>query len=155
MQGPNPGGLAVAAVVLATLAIGVWFFLLRGDGAATSEFLAAHERFVAAEQTAEGAMAQVERFLELEEFNATINAQRVVMQHQAAVFEGLSNEEGGGDTRLATEAAAASTFVLNALDGYAAAILDRRLADAASAVVEMQGGVADLDRVAAEWKKLH
>jgi hypothetical protein len=144
----------VAAVVVVALVVGVWFFVLRGDGGATSQFLAAHDRFVAATQASQDALAQVERFAELETFDATVNTERIVMHHQLAVFDRLAKEQSGDDARLASEASAAGVDVLVALDSYAAAVLDRRLLDAAFSKVQMQTGVAKLDAVAAEWKKL-
>jgi len=155
MQGPDPAVLVVAAIVVVALVAGVWFFLLRGDGGATSTFIAAHDRFVAAEQASETALAQVERFTELEDFNATVNKERQVMLHQLAVFDRLAQEESGDNARLASEASAASTGVLTSLDTYAAAVLNRRLGDASYSAVQMQAGVATLNSVADEWKKLH
>jgi hypothetical protein len=144
--------LVIAAVIVITLAVGIWFFLLRGGG--TSEFLAAHERFVAAEQTAEGAMAEVERYGELETFDATIATQRTIMLRQTTVLQRLASEEGGDDARLAAAAADAATKVLESLDSYGAAVLDRSLSVAAIAVIQMRGGIAELDAVVAEWKNL-
>ncbi len=152
MQGPPPEVLVIAAVIVITLAVGIWFFLLRGGG--TSEFLAAHERVVAAEQAAEAAMTEVELFSELETFDATINTQRTVMLRQITVFNRLASEEGGDDARLATEASAAAVTVLESLDTYAAAVLGRSLSAAAFAVVQMRDGVAALDAVVTEWKNL-
>jgi hypothetical protein len=144
--------LLVAGVVVVTLAVGIWFFLLRGGG--TNEFLSAHERFVAAEQAAEAAMAEVELFGDLETFNATIGAQRTVMSRQVAVFDRLAGEEGGDEARLATEASAAAVKVLQALDTYASSVMERHLADAAFGLVQMRDGIATLDAVVAEWKNL-
>ncbi len=142
----------MAGVIVVTLAVGIWFFLLRGGG--TSEFLDAHERFVASEQAAEAAMAEVERFGELETFNAAIDTQRAAMSRQVTIFNRLAAEEGGEDARLATDASAAAVTVLEALGTYASAVLGRHLADAAFALVQMRDGVAALDAVVAEWKNL-
>ncbi|MSO79619.1 MAG: hypothetical protein EXQ79_08425 [Acidimicrobiia bacterium] len=151
-QGPPPEVLAIGAVIIITLAVGIWFFLLRGGG--TSEFVTAHERFVAAEQVAEGAVAQVELFSDLEAFDATIDAQRTVMLRQVTIFNRLATEEGGDDARLASEASAAAVKVLESLDSYASAVLARSLGDAVVSSVHMRDGMAELDAVVAEWENL-
>ena len=139
MQGPPPEVLVLAVVIAITLVVGIWFFLLRGSG--TSE-------------ASEQAMTEVERFGELETFDTTIATQRMVMLRQITVYNRLASEESGDDARLATDASAAAQKVLESLDAYAAAVLNRRLTDAAFELVQMRDGLAALDAVVTEWKNL-
>ena len=104
MQPPELNVIVLVVIVVLTVAIGGWYFLLRGSGQ-QSEFLRAHDRFVAAEHDAEAAMAKVTRFIELEEFDATVLAQIKVMEHQAAVFKRLAGEGDDEEARLADKAA--------------------------------------------------
>lgn len=144
--------LVIAAVIVITLVVGIWFFLLRGGG--TNEFLTAHERVVTAVDAAEGAFSEVELFSELETFDATISTQRGVLKQQLATFDRLASEKSGDDARLATDASTATVKVLVSLDSYAAGVLDRRLADAAFSLVQMREGLAALDAAVAEWENL-
>jgi hypothetical protein len=155
MQPPAPNVIVLVVIVVLTIAVGGWYFLLRDSGQ-QSEFLRAHERFVAAERAAEAAMPKVTRFIELEEFDATVLAQIEVMERQAGVFQRLVREGDDEEAQLAEEAAAATDRVITATKAYSYALLRRppRLAQVSAAVVEMQAGVVELDRLAAEWNKL-
>ena len=147
--------MTLSAAVVVSLVVVVWFVALRGNGAATSEFIAAHDRFVAAERKVEAATGDVQRFLELDEFKAVVDTQLVVMEHQHAVLERIAAGEDGETKDLADQSVAQAARVITAANTHADAIIrTRRLSDAAAAIAEMQAGVAELDRLAAEWKKL-
>ncbi|MEX0663948.1 MAG: hypothetical protein WD598_04140 [Acidimicrobiia bacterium] len=149
---PAFNAIVLVIILVVAVAVGAWYFLLRGGE--QSEFLRAHERFVAAEHVAEDAMPKVTRFIELEEFDATVLAQIDVMERQAEVFQRLADEGDDEKAQQAQEAAAAAERVITATRAYSYALLRRRLTQTAAAVVEMQAGVVELDRLATEWNNL-
>ena len=155
MHGPNPTALAVAALVVVSLAVGVWFFLLRGADAATGEFLTAHDRVVAAERAAEAAAGGVQRFLELPRYEALVNDQISVMERQDAIFLRLARQEDGERAQLAAQASHQTQLVIMAAGDYRESLTHTyRLSDTAVATTDMRGGVTAIDRLAAEWKRL-
>lgn len=148
---PSVNLVVLIAVIVLTVAAGGWYFLLRGNGQ-QGEFLRAHEKVVAAERVAERAIHEITRFLELEAFDATVQAQLEVMERQANVFRRLAAEGGDEEARLAEEAVVATQRVIDSTRAYADSLVQRRLAQNAAAMVEMQAGVAELDRIATEWE---
>ena len=150
-QPPSVNLVVLIAAVVLTVAIGGWYLFLRGGGQ-QSEFLRAHERVVAAERVAEDAIKGITRFLQLEAFDATVQAQIEVMERQANVFRRLAEEGGDEEAQLAEEAVAATERLVDWTLEYTSSLLDRQLAKNAAAIVGMQAAVVELDRIAAEWE---
>jgi hypothetical protein len=150
-QPPSLSLVVLIIVVVLTVAIGGWYFFLRNAGQ-QSEFLRAHERVVAAERIAEAAINDITRFLDLEAFDATVQTQIKVMQRQAKVFRRLAQTGGDDEARLADEALVVTERVINSTRAYSYSLVRRRLAQNAGAIVDMQAGVVELDRIAAEWE---
>jgi hypothetical protein len=149
---PTPpfAAIALGLAVVLTIAIGVWYFLLRGGGG--SEFVTALDRFVAAERAAEAAQEDVTRFVELEEFYDAVIKQLGAMERQALVFDRIAAETDGERGELADDAVAAADMVIENTRAYLDAMLRRRLAQVRQVVAEMKAGVVELERVAAEWQ---
>jgi hypothetical protein len=74
------------------------------------------------------------------------------MERQVNVFRRLAAEGGEEEARLAEEAVVATQRVIDSTRAYAYSLVRRRLAQNAAAMVEMQAGVAELDRIATEWE---
>ncbi len=153
MHGPSPAVIGLAVAVVVSLAVVVWFVALRGSGP-TSAFLAAHDRFVASAQKYQAATGDIQRALELDEFKVVVDKQLVALKHQRAVFKRVADEEDGTAKGIADLSVAQADRVITAVDVGAAGIIRRRLSEFGVASSELQAGLVELDRLAAEWKKL-
>jgi hypothetical protein len=140
--------------MLLTLVLAGWFLLVRG-GAGTREFVRATERFVAAGHTAEEAIQDITRFAELDQFDVTVRAEIDRMGRQAAVFRRLATDGDGEEARLAERAVTEADRVIAATGAYHDALVqtNKPLSQAAAAIVEMQAGMVELDRIADEWER--
>jgi len=143
----------IAAVVVLTVAVAGWF-LLRGHGP-SSEFIVAHDRFVGAAHDVEAAEGKVRRFLDLSTFQATVDNRIAVMRKEAAIFLRLSRDEGDNAASIAKEAAQTSSRALTAIYAYQDAIQrTHNLSAANSSITQLEAQLAELDRLAQEWKDL-
>ncbi len=153
MHGPSPALIGIAVAVVVSLVVLVWFVALRGGGG-TSEFIVAQERFVAAARKVEAASSEIQRALQLDAYKKVVDAQLVAMKHQDAVIERIAAEEDGTKRDIAVLSNVQTDRVIQAVDVGAAGIIRRRLSEFAIANSEMQAGLTELERLAAEWKKL-
>ena len=145
----------MAAGLVLLVAVAGWFLFLRGGSGPSGEFLTAHDRFVGAAHRVVDAQNHVERYLQLSDFKATVDAAIVVMLRQSTVFKRLADSESGQARTIASQAYDDTVRALAAVNTYADAIVRTlKIADAQNALNALQVEVTNLDRQAAAWKKL-
>jgi hypothetical protein len=140
--------------VLATLFGGYWF-LLRGGGGSSDAFLKAEERVTAAARTVPESAAAVQRFLELETFNAAIDEQLVVIRAETEKLAKVAGQSEGDAAVIARNAVDAATRITTSTVSYRDAItVSGDLADADAALLDIKASIAKLEQQARAWKKL-
>ena len=151
---PSPRILIAGLLVLATLFGGYWF-LLRAGGESPDAFLKAEERIAAAARTVPESAADVQRFLELEAFNAAIDEQLIVIRAETAKLRKVARESDGDAAVIARNSVDASTRIATSTVSYRDAIIvSGDLADADAARLDIEASTAKLEQQARAWKKL-
>jgi hypothetical protein len=141
-------------LVLATLFGGYWF-LFRGGGESSDAFLKAEKRVAAAARTVPESAAAVQRFLELETFNAAINEQLIIIRAETAKLRKVARESDGDAAAIARNSVDAATRIATSAVSYRDAIIvSGDLADADAARLDIEASIAELEQQARAWKKL-
>jgi len=141
-------------LVLATLAGGYWF-LFRGSTATSDAFLQANERVTAAARAVPESAAAVQRYLELETFDAAVEAQLVVIRAETEKLRKIAQDSEGDAATIADDAVAAATRITTSTVSYRDAIaVSGDLADADAARLDIEASIAKLEQQARAWKKL-
>jgi len=142
-------------LVVATLVAAAWWFAGRGAGAPDQDFASVEQRFVGAARAIPQATAGVQRFLDLDEFNARVDAQAIVIQTSMAEFSTIADEEDGEASDLARGAVADGERALRAITQFRAAITTSNdLADARQALDDLDAEVDDIETKVRKWKSL-
>jgi hypothetical protein len=150
-------GNALLVVILVTisLAIGAWYFLLRGSSAPSPAFIRASDRFTTSVQASLDAEKNVRRMLELANFDATIHASFVEMQRDIAIFQRLAHTESGEAATIANASATTAIHAVHAMYLYEGAVINsRNLNDAEAARAQLTGFLTAINVQADRWKKL-
>ncbi|MEX2255908.1 MAG: hypothetical protein WEC34_10775 [Acidimicrobiia bacterium] len=154
-RGGRGRALVIGILVIATLVVGFWWFLGRGDGAPAGDFVSVEKRFVAAAAAVHETPNVVHRFRELDEFNAALDAQAFVMQQSLEEFNRIAAEEEGDAATIAHSAAAASEEALREVSSFRDAIVTTNdLADAQDALERLDAIVVELDAKVKQWRRL-
>ncbi len=152
--GPSPRVLIAVALVLVTLVGGYWF-LLRPGSAPSGDFAQAEEKIVTAAAQVPAAGAEVHRFLQLEPFYVAVQAQLVIIDRGTLKLRKVAKDSDGSAAIIAGKAATASTRISSAVTAYRTAITNSfNLADAQTALVDLESSVSTLEQQARAWKKL-
>jgi hypothetical protein len=146
--------LIAGALVVATLVGGYWFFL-RGDATAAGDFIQSERRVAAAGRVIPEAGSQVQRFLQLEPFNVTVDEQLAIIRAETAKLQRMADGSEGDEAAIARAAVAAATRLVTSAESYRRAITRSfDIADAEAAHVELDRAIAKLERQARAWKNL-
>jgi hypothetical protein len=140
--------------VAISLAIGAWYFLLRGSSAPSPAFIQAGDRFTASVQSTLDAEQRVQRQLDLATFDATLQASFVEMRRDIAVFNRLARSESGEAAAIASSAANAGVHAVHTMYLYEAGVIKNHLADAEAARAQLTGFMNAVSAAADRWKKL-
>jgi hypothetical protein len=103
----------LAALVLATVGAGAWYFLLRAEPT-SDEFVRAESQYVTAARGYLGAVDGLHTFSGLPALGQQLAAATPVMSKQVAVFERLAGNRSGRAAELARAAATAGTSGVDA-----------------------------------------
>jgi hypothetical protein len=142
-------------LVVATLLVAGWWFMGRGTGAPGQDFASVEQRFVTAARAIPATTAVVQRFLDLDEFNAQVDAQAFVLQTSMAEFTTIAEEEDGEASDLARDAVTNGERALRAITRFRAAITTSNdLVDAQRALDDLGAEVDDLEAKVKKWNNL-
>ncbi len=147
--------MIVGVLVVATLVFAGWWFMGRGESAPGMDFASVEARFVAAARAIPETTAVVQRYRDLEEFNARVDEQAFVMQVSMAEFTTIAEEEDGEASDLARGAVENGERALRAITRFRAAITTSNdLVDAERALGDLDEEVDDLETKLQQWNQL-
>jgi hypothetical protein len=148
-------GIVIGVLVVATLLFAGWWFMGRGSSTPGKDFTSVEHRFVAAARAIPATTGLVQRFLDLDDFNAQVDAQALVMQTSMAEFTTIAEEEDGEASDLARGAVKNGERALRAITRFRAAITTSNdLVDAQSALDDLSEEVDDLEGKLEQWNNL-
>jgi hypothetical protein len=150
----GPRNILVAAALVLTVAVGGWYFVLRGSGEPSGDFLRAEHSFVDAAREIPVAAANVQRMLDLPAFDKVFDSSIAEMQAQLAVFDRLSRDEEGQARSVAKQSASFAQIAVTSAQQFRTALFRSRVSDAKSAKDQLEGALAALEENSADWKKL-
>jgi hypothetical protein len=146
--------LIAGALVVATLVGGYWLFL-RGDASATGDFVRSERTVTDAARVIPEAGSQVQRFLQLEPFNVTVDAQLAIIRTEIAKLQRIADESEGDEAAIASKAVAAATRLTTSAESYRQAITRSfDISDAEAARVDLERSITQLEQQARAWKRL-
>jgi hypothetical protein len=147
--------IIVGILVVATLLAAGWWFMGRGSTAPGKDFASVEHRFVTAARAIPATTGLVQRFLDLDEFNAEVDAQAFVLQTSMAEFTTIAEEEEGDASELARDAVTNGERALRAITRFRAAITTSNdLVAAQSALDDLGEEVDDLETKLEQWNNL-
>ncbi len=142
------------ALVVATLVGGYWFFL-RGDASAAGDFIQSEQKVTTAARVIPEAGAQVQRFLQLEPFNVTVDEQLAIIRAETAKLQRIADDSEGDEDTIARAAVAAATRLVTSAESYRMAITRSfDIADAEAARIDLERSITKLEQQARAWKNL-
>jgi len=147
--------IIVGILLVATLVAAGWWFMGRGSTAPGKDFASVEHRFVTAARAIPATTGVVTRFLDLDEFNAEVDAQATVMQVSMAEFAAIAEAEDGEASELARGAVIDGERALRAITRFRGAITTSNdLVDAQKALEDLGEEVDDLEAKVAQWNNL-
>ena len=146
----RPWWIALALVL--TLVVAAWYFVLR-DSEASSVFVRASERYIAAVERIRGGAVDISRFLDLPVYDDMVDRQVQIIDKQTKVFERLARTEDGEAARIARDAADAAKRGRLAAFWYSESVINRKLTIATRADGELGAAMADLRLLITQWEQ--
>lgn len=141
--------------MIATIAAGAWWFVGRGDSAPGVDFASVEQRFASAAAAVHETPLVVQRFRELDQFNAALDEQAFVMQRSLEEFDRIASEEEGSAAAIARDALVTGQKALRAVSSFRDAIVTTfDLTDAQDALERLDAVVVDLDAKVEQWQQL-
>jgi hypothetical protein len=146
----------VALVVLGILTVGVagWYFVLRGGGEPSGEFVRAEQTYVTAAREISAAAAAVQRQSDIDAFGVALRGSIFNMHAQLEVFRGLARDAEGKAAEIAQDAADNASLGISAAGIFGDALARNRLAAAKGALQQLDDAIKDLEAASTRWKKL-
>jgi hypothetical protein len=145
----------IGILVLLTVALAGYWFMGRGESAPGTDFPSVEGRFVSAARAIPETTAVVQRFLDLDKFNAEVDAHAFVLQTSMAEFTAIADEEDGEASELAREAVTNGERALKAISRFRAAITTSNdLVDAQRALDDLNDEVEDVEAKLDKWNQL-
>lgn len=127
----------------------------RGESAPAQDFASVERRFVRAAREVPETTKVVQRFLDLEQFDAALDARVLVMQRAIVEFDAIAKEEDGRAAALARDAIASAEAALRAVSEFRAAITTSNdLVDAQKALDALDREIEQMESARREWQQL-
>ncbi len=158
-RGPAPSiaprQLLVVALVIATLGIGAWWTLLRGETPVVGNFVRYEQQFAEAARAVPGSADVVTDVTSLRQWNKTVQASIAQMDLAYAQITRIqSTSTDDAATRISGAALATAAQVTELIGEYRDQVNNGALTTAASAARAIENLLTELDKDARAWKKL-
>lgn len=155
---PPPFGrrrFVLAALLAVTIAIGLWFLLLRGSGAPPTRYEKANGNVVRSIDEVIAATGEIQSNLDFPQFLETVTAAVDRSRGAVRVFADIASSEDGEAASIARRSASLGRRSVASLQEYAHFVVDVQLLnEAAAARRDLEQVSAELARRVKAWKRL-
>jgi hypothetical protein len=146
----------VAALVIITCAVGAWYLFGRGGGeSTTNDYTSVERRFAMAAWAVHFTPLVVHQYRQLDDFNAALDAQALVMEQVIDQFNVIALSEEGTARAIARSSVKTAQGALRAVSDFRDAIVTTNdLTDAQDALDRIDRAAKALEAKARQWKQL-
>jgi hypothetical protein len=147
------GRLAIAGLLIATLAAGVWFFALRDQATVQDEFETAATRYDDAGQQMMAAVDRAHTFIDLDNVATVVTKSSTTMTDQVTILQRLATSNRGQRAQIAQTAVTSAQNGVVAGGAFYAAVVANKITSADDARAKLTAALTELQQAVKSWKQ--